>query len=162
INSALRPPIPEPRNEEQDTAPELFDKWPSAKKHTQWPGDGAKKGQKGDPIYDAFYATMLESISDGMEGAKSMEAAGEALLDKIGPVILLTHSQTGPFGWALGDGRPNNVKGIVTIEPTGPPFMNAIVNGGRENEARPYGLTVIPLHYSPEVTNPADLKPSKE
>ena len=46
-----------------------------------------------------------------------------ALLDLIGsPVILLTHSQGGPFGFAVADRRPNLVKAIVTVEPGGPPI----------------------------------------
>ena len=162
VNSPLKMPIPESRNEEQDTAPELFGKWPGAKKHTQWPGQSDRKGRLGDPVYDAFYASMLESVSNSQEGPASFEAAGEALLDKIGPAIILTHSQTGPYGWALADGRPNAVKGIVSIEPTGPPFRNAIVNGGNENEVRPWGLTAIPLHYSPPVQVPTDLHPTRE
>lgn len=161
VDSPLTVSISESRNEQQDTAPELFGKWPSAKTHTQWPGDAATKGRRGDPIYDAFYATMLEAVSGG-EGPKVFEPAGEALLDKIGPAIILTHSQTGPYGWALGDGRPNAVKGIVAIEPTGPPFHNAVVNGGNENEVRPWGLTSIPIHYSPPLESPADLHPRRE
>jgi hypothetical protein len=35
--------------------------WPQAKKHTQWPGEGPNKGKKGDPIFDAFYATQVET-----------------------------------------------------------------------------------------------------
>lgn len=162
VNSPLRISIPEERNEQQDTAPELFGKWPSAKKHTQFPGDPETRGRKGDPVYDAFYATMLETMSDSQEAPKLFEAAGEALLDRIGPAILLTHSQTGPFGWALGDGRPKAVKGIVAVEPTGPPFRNAIVNGGNEDQVRPWGLTAIPLHYSPPLNSPEDLKPVRE
>src|SRR6266480_2429537 len=34
--------------------------WPQAKKQTQWPGDGPGKGKKGDPVFDAFYATQVE------------------------------------------------------------------------------------------------------
>jgi pimeloyl-ACP methyl ester carboxylesterase len=162
VNSPLRVSIPESRNEQQDTVPELFGKWPNAKKHTQWPGDGPDKGRKGDPIYDAFYATMLETLSDGTEAPKLFEADAETLLDRIGPAIVLVHSQTGPFGWAIGDGRPNLVKAIVAVEPTGPPFMNAVVNGGKEDEARPWGLTAIPLHYSPPIDSPSELHPRKE
>jgi pimeloyl-ACP methyl ester carboxylesterase len=157
VNSPLKVPIPEIRNEQQDTAPELFGKWPGAKKHTQWPGTGPLKGRMGDPVYDAFYASMLETISSGIEGPTLFQAAGKALLDKIGPAIILTHSQSGPYGWALADARPDKVKGVVAIEPTGPPYMNAIVNGGKEDEARPWGLTAIPLHYTPPVQSPTDL-----
>lgn len=162
VNSPLKTSIPESRNEEQDTALELFGKWPGAKKHTQWPGDGPNKGRKGDPIYDAFYATMLETVSDNTEAPKLFEADAEALLDRIGPAIVLVHSQTGPFGWAIGDGRPDSVKAIVAVEPTGPPFHNAVVNGGDENFVRPWGLTAIPIHYSPPLQSPDDLHPRRE
>jgi hypothetical protein len=30
--------------------------------HTQWPGDGPNKGKKGDPYFDAFYATQVETV----------------------------------------------------------------------------------------------------
>jgi hypothetical protein len=39
-----------------------------------------------------------------------------ALLDKIGPAILVTHSQSGLFGWLAG-GRSPHVKAIVSYEP---------------------------------------------
>ena len=43
--------------------------------------------------------------------------ANVALLDAINtPVILLTHSQGGSFGWLIADARPNLVKAIVTLE----------------------------------------------
>ena len=48
--------------------------------------------------------------------------AGAALLDKIGPAIVLTHSQSGSFGWLIADARPKLVKAIIAIEPSGPPF----------------------------------------
>src|ERR1700687_2124777 len=45
-----------------------------------------------------------------------------ALLEKIGPSILLVHSQAGAFGWPVADARPDLVKAILAIEPNGPPF----------------------------------------
>jgi pimeloyl-ACP methyl ester carboxylesterase len=47
-----------------------------------------------------------------------------ALLTKIGPAILLTHSQAGAFGWPVADARPDLVKAIVAVEPSGPPFYD--------------------------------------
>ena len=44
-----------------------------------------------------------------------------ALADKIGPFIVLMHSQGGPIGWAIADARPDLVKAIVAVEPNGPP-----------------------------------------
>jgi pimeloyl-ACP methyl ester carboxylesterase len=39
-----------------------------------------------------------------------------ALLDRIGPAILMTHSQSGLFGWLARIARPELVKGIITFE----------------------------------------------
>jgi pimeloyl-ACP methyl ester carboxylesterase len=41
--------------------------------------------------------------------------AGAALLDKIGPAILISHSQGGQLTWLIGDARPGLVKGIVAV-----------------------------------------------
>ena len=145
--------------EKRFTAPEVGGWWPQAKKHTQWPSDGPNKGRRGDPVFDAFYASQVEGIAGAEETQKLVQAAGSALLDKIGPAILATHSQAGPFGWLLADARPKLVKGIVAIEPTGPPFRNAVVN---ESPARPWGIADIPLAYDPPVRSAAELKSVQE
>ena len=74
-----------------------------------------------------------------------LKAAGTALLDRIGPALLITHSQGGPAGWLLADARPEKVKGIIAIEPAGPPFANRAIAGLQ----KPYGITDIPLTYDP-------------
>ncbi len=141
------------------TAPEVNGNWPQAKKHTEWPGSGAGKGQKGDPVFDAFYATQVEYVADSAEAQTLIQAAGTALLDKIGPAIVLTHSQAGPFGWLLADARPKLVKAVVAVEPQGPPFENAVTAEGR---ARPWGITDIPVTYDPPVKAAGDLKAVRE
>jgi pimeloyl-ACP methyl ester carboxylesterase len=105
--------------ERRFTATEVNGNWPQAKKHTQWPGEGAKKGQRGDPIFDAFYATQVESLASPAETQMLIQAAGSALLDKIGPAILVTHSQSGAFGWLLADSRPKAVKASSQWNRTG-------------------------------------------
>src|SRR5215213_8535521 len=45
--------------------------WPQAKKQTQWPGEGAGKGRKGDPVFDAFYATQVEALASLEETEKA-------------------------------------------------------------------------------------------
>jgi pimeloyl-ACP methyl ester carboxylesterase len=141
------------------TAPEVNGNWPQAKKHTQWPGSGPGKGQKGDPIFDAFYATQVEYIADNVETQTMIRDAGSALLDKIGPAVVLTHSQAGPFGWLLADARPKLVKGIVAVEPQGPPFQNAVTG---EDKARPWGITDIPVAYDPPAKAAGDIKAVRE
>ncbi|WVD63224.1 hypothetical protein RHO15_06995 [Utexia brackfieldae] len=46
----------------------------------------------------------------------------EALFDRIGNGILITHSQGGSPGWLTGIKTPEKVKGIVAIEPGNFPF----------------------------------------
>jgi pimeloyl-ACP methyl ester carboxylesterase len=155
---ATNGPLGSPRPallEERFTAPAAAGRWPQARHHTQWPGQGERKGRRGDPVFDAFYATQVESLTDEVETQTLVQAAGAALLDRIGPAILLTHSQAGTFGWLLADARPQLVKGILAIEPAGPPFQNAVFD---EDKARAWGLTDIPLTYDPPLTRARDLK----
>ncbi len=125
--------------------------WPQAKKHTQWPGSG----RIGDPVFDAFYATQVPYLADFAETQRLVQEAGGALLDRIGPAILITHSQSGTFGWLLADARPGLVKGIVALEPSGPPFHNTVL---REDAARAWGVTDLPITYDPPVRSPEELQ----
>jgi pimeloyl-ACP methyl ester carboxylesterase len=89
--------------------------------------------------------------------------AGSALLDKIGPAILLTHSQSGTFGWLIADARPKLVKAIVAMEPSGPPAYELVNKGAPtwfEDGAlsKPYGLTSPPLAYDPPLQQGEKLK----
>ena len=136
------------------TAPEESGAWPQAKKHTQWPGAGPLKGRMGDPVFDAFYSTQVESLASNAETQKLAQSAGAALLDRIGPAILLTHSQAGAFGWLIADARPDLVKGIIAVEPFGPPFHDAVLGDGT---ARPWGLADIKLTYEPLVESPDEI-----
>ncbi len=147
--------LPPETVEERFTAPERSGGWPQAKKHSQWPGDGEKAGRKGDPVFDEFYASQVESLTGTVETQKLLQAAGVALLEKIGRSILVTHSQAGTFGWLLADARPALVAGVVAVEPSGPPFQDA-VTGDAMN--RPWGLTDIPVTYDPPVKEPSELK----
>jgi pimeloyl-ACP methyl ester carboxylesterase len=139
------------RIEQLFTAPEALGNWPQAKKHTQWPGGG----RIGDPVFDAFYATQVQYLADNAETQRLNQQAGAALLDRIGPALVLTHSQSGSFGWLIADARPSLVKAILAVEPAGPPFMDTVL---REGPARAWGLTDIPLTYDPPVSDPAVLK----
>jgi hypothetical protein len=47
----------------------------------------------GDRIFDTYYMSNVQSISNTVEEETRMKAAGEALLDKIGPAVVITHSQ---------------------------------------------------------------------
>jgi len=147
------------QEEYQFTASEVVGDWPQAKKHTQWPGEGPNKGRKGDPAFDAFYATQVETVISNEETQARNQAAGAALLDKIGPAIVLTHSQSGPFGWLIADARPKLVKAIIAIEPSGPPFENSINATGK---GRLWGVSDIPMTYDPPVKEASEIAIERE
>jgi len=140
------------------TAPENHDEYPQAKKHTQWPG----KGVPGDPVFDHFFASQVEDSTNVGEIEQMNRAAGAALLDKVGPAIVLTHSQSGPFGWVLANDRPKLVKGILSIEPNGAPFHEVAFTGAPEwfkdgPLGRPWGITRGPLTFAPAASDPKEL-----
>jgi pimeloyl-ACP methyl ester carboxylesterase len=136
--------------EQRFVAPEKYNLWPQAKNHTQFPGTG----QAGDAAFDNFQKSQMPSLADFTLQQKINRDAGVALLDKIGPAILLTHSQAGAFGWPIADARPQLVKGIVAVEPNGPP-VKTVNNIGAPNwftegaDSREFGITDVPLAYDP-------------
>lgn len=158
IDGAIRN-FPAPVIETLFTASETLGSWPQAKTHTQWPGSGPKRGRMGDPVFDQFYATQVEYLASNVETQTLVQAAGAALLDRIGPAILVTHSQAGAFGWLLADARPKLVRAIVALEPLGPPFEDAVLGTGK---ARPWGPTDIRLTYDPPAAEATDLKTARD
>jgi pimeloyl-ACP methyl ester carboxylesterase len=133
--------------------------WPQARLHSQWPG----AREPGDAVFDQFYASQLPSIDNQALQQELNRDALAALLDKIGPGIVLTHSQSGAFGWLVADARPNLVKGIVAVEPNGPPVYDVQNVSAPEwfrdapMPARPWGIAAIPLSYSPAAKAATDL-----
>ncbi|KAF8245377.1 alpha/beta-hydrolase [Wilcoxina mikolae CBS 423.85] len=134
----------------QFTAPQVAALWPQARKHTQWPGAGVQ----GDEVFDAYYASNAPFEGNTTLQQLRMRAALVELVEGIeGDVVVVAHSQAGLFAWALADavGR-RRVKGIVALEPTGPPFREEVFS---KVPARKWGLTDIPLAYEPKVVDPA-------
>ena len=105
-------------------------RWPQAELHTQWPGGD----EPGDPVFDQFFSSQLPTIADFTQQQILNRDALVALVDKIGPAILLTHSQSGAFGWPVADARPDLVKALLQVEPSGPPFTrSASIMSDRRN-----------------------------
>ena len=144
-------------------APERYNLWPQAHLHTQWPG----KAAPGDATFDQFYASQEPSILSYALPQELNRDSIVALLEKIGPAIVLTHSQSGGFGWPVADARPDLVKAIVAVEPSGPPFIDVQTVGApdwfheTDMRARPWGLAAVPLKYSPPV-DAKDLKIARQ
>jgi pimeloyl-ACP methyl ester carboxylesterase len=157
-------PLNPDTTQQRFVAPERYNLWPQARLHTQWPGQGAP----GDAVFDQFFASQLPSIADFAEQQELNRDALVALLDRIGAAILLTHSQSGAFGWPVADARPSLVKAIIAVEPNGPPFY-ATENTGAPDWFRDvamminkWGIAAVPLTYSPSAATPADLAPVRQ
>ncbi len=127
-------------------------RWPQSKLHTQWPGEGSLAFE--DETDRQFIASQVEYLPSNKESQRLILSAGTKLLQQIGPAILLTHSQAGPFGWLLADACPELVKGIMALEPSGPPFSRKTDEAVSEN----FGITDLPMHYEPEIGSPSDIK----
>ena len=139
-------------------AEEKFKLWPQARLHTQWPGSG-----------DADDAATMQLASGQLPAIASFDKqqvlnrdALLALVEQIGPSILLVHSQAGAFGWPVADARPDLVKAILAVEPNGPPFHSVDYIGAPDwfkdgPLALAYGITGVPITYAPAVNDPAEL-----
>ena len=151
-NAALgaQTPPTEKATEDRFTAPEKARLWPQAQLHTQWQG----RGVPGDPSFDAFYASELPSVSSVAAMQALVRDASAALLDRIGPAIVLVHSQAGLYPWSIAQARPGLVRAIVAVEPSGPPVHDIQDIGPPDwfrddPKTKPSGLGELPLQYDP-------------
>jgi len=134
--------------------------WPQAKKYTQWPSDAPNKGKMGDPVFDYFAKTELQSVANP-NNAQIITDTVVQLLDLIGqPVVLMVNSGVASSGWVIADARPKLVKGILAAEPVAPPIENA--ERGSTGPGRLWGVTSLPIHYDPPVKDPSELRPVRE
>jgi pimeloyl-ACP methyl ester carboxylesterase len=144
-------------------AQEKFKLWPQAALHTQWPGTG----EPNDPATLQLSQSQLPAIADFSRQQVLNRDALIALLEKIGPSVLLVHSQAGAFGWPVADSKPELVKAILAIEPNGPPgraleFIGAPDYFKEGANALAYGITSVPLAYAPALGSASDLVFVKE
>ncbi|MGY9107675.1 MAG: alpha/beta hydrolase, partial [Alphaproteobacteria bacterium] len=100
---------------ERFAASERYGAFPQAEAHTQWPGNA----EPGDPVFDNYFASNVPSMQNREMQTEMNVSALEALLDRLGPSIVLVHSQSGNYGWPLAQNRPELLKVLVAVEPTG-------------------------------------------
>ncbi|ETI26564.1 hypothetical protein G647_03342 [Cladophialophora carrionii CBS 160.54] len=136
------------------------DSFPQANLLTQWPGSG----KKGDAIFDAFYASQVGHLAKYKDVERAFRPLAKALFARTGPAFLVTHSQSGPIGWHIADECPEMVRGIVALEPNGPPFIYpglprfyVRTQGTKAGTfVRPFGITSTPLTYEPPLPEGAN------
>ncbi len=142
---------------------EHFNLYPQAHLHTQWPGTG----KPGDPIFDQFQAEMMYDFDDRTLRETLNRDAGLALLAKIGPSIVLPHSQAGIYAFGMADAKPELVKALLMVESAGPVFHDLQFTGApgwfKDGDlSKPYGLTRTPLTYAPKPAKPTDIAIEKQ
>jgi pimeloyl-ACP methyl ester carboxylesterase len=67
------------------------------------------------------------------------------------------------IGWSVADARPHLVKGILAIEPSGPPIRENVAKGAPDYfedgvVARPWGVTRGKIDYDPPADTPGELR----
>jgi pimeloyl-ACP methyl ester carboxylesterase len=132
--------------ENRFTAPEKAEEpyGPEALLHNQWPGTGVL----GDPTVDQVIAGQGGSFLPDLSATHAVWAElGGELIDKIGPALVMCHSMGGPAGWIFAEARPGMVRGIVGVEPNGPPFGRLA-----------WGVTANPMTYDPPVSDLSELR----
>jgi len=122
--------------------------FPDRADHTRWPLD------RGDDAATDRWIAPLGALPVDLAESQRMDADRlAALLDTIGPAVVVTHSAGGPCGWLLADRRPRLVRALVAVEPIGPAFATFPGIGTLD-----WGLTAAPLTYDPPRASAADAR----
>jgi pimeloyl-ACP methyl ester carboxylesterase len=120
---------------------------------TQWPWGRSPD----DPVLQQLVATAGPLPGD-FAASEDLDAERLAqLLDRVGPVVLVTHSVGALSGWQAAARRPGLVAGIVAVEPMGPPFVEVPGIG-----ALPWGLTAGPIRTEPATDDPTALRDASQ
>lgn len=133
--------------------------WPQAHLHAPWPGGGEMESE----WVLALSASQAVEIASFKKQQELNRDALVALVDKIGPSIILGHSQAGAFLWPVADARPAAIKAILAIEPNGPPVRAVDFTGAPDwfkygDVSLSYGVSDVPLTYSPPIKDASELK----
>ncbi|VUC35798.1 unnamed protein product [Clonostachys rosea] len=149
-----------PQTVEQElTCPEKYpchqaSAWETVARHTQWPGDG----RQGDPIFTQYMASVTRQTQ--------AQEALSALLQRTGKAVLIGEGTGCTMAWLTTDVMHGLVAGVLSIEPSGPPFGSARGRGRLyghravfDPEVREWGLADIPLTYDPPLPKPQSIIP---
>jgi len=67
---------------------------------------------------DEYFAQIVPNTETSYpEGGQNTVAALAALLERVGPAVVLVHSQSGAYGIDVAIARPDLVKAVVSVEP---------------------------------------------
>ncbi|KAM0485151.1 hypothetical protein ACHAPX_001129 [Trichoderma viride] len=141
--------------------------WVSADRHSQWPGSGLR----GDEYFDKLMASTTGMVLPKLQHEELGAIAMTDLLKKIGPSFLLGHGTGATIGMLAADAVPRLVRGLISIEPDGPPCASAgrILQGRMtytpylqyDPNIRRYGVSDAPLTFSPPLQPAPGVHPLK-
>ena len=140
------------------TAPEKYNLWPQAHLHTQWVGTGLA----GDENFDQFFASQVPFVQKPEVTQALNRDALVALIDKLGPVVVMVHFQSGAYGLLASDQRPQLVKALIVVEGAAPTVHDIELVGAPEwfrdgPAARSWGVSAIPITYAPPARDASEL-----
>jgi hypothetical protein len=83
-----------------------------------WNADPAKRKPMPGTQFpvEAYDNYMKQSVPRWLKTDKAVVAAYVALVDKICPCVLITHSQGGHFGFLVAEQRPDKIKAMIAVE----------------------------------------------
>lgn len=160
INNAQVRSIKASQIEREATATKVFNhitdpRWLTALKHDKWPGTG----MRGDPAFDRYCASLSPLFFTLEDRQTLAQNALRSLLKITGKAVLIGEGTGATASWLASDVIPENVVGVVAVEPPGPPFCDKTVerNGKRKFDSftsfnpdrLKYGLSNIPLTFDP-------------
>ncbi|EHK39815.1 hypothetical protein TRIATDRAFT_177248, partial [Trichoderma atroviride IMI 206040] len=129
--------------------------WASARRHNQWPGTG----RRGNSMFNLFMDSTTDMVLPKLQHEELGAIAVTDLLKQIGPSFLIGHGTGATIGMLTADANPRLVRGLVSIEPDGPPcaWPGRPVDGRMtyspflqyDPNIRKYGVSDAPLTFSP-------------
>ena len=78
---------------------------------------------------EAFEQFMKQGVPRWATTDAQIQAAYNALVQKVCPCVILTHSQGGNFGFNAALAAPDKVKALISVEPTGTPKPELLAGG---------------------------------
>jgi pimeloyl-ACP methyl ester carboxylesterase len=73
----------------------------------------------------AWNAFMAQAVPRWVTTDRQIQAAYDALVQRICPCVVLVHSQGGNFGFNMALAAPDKVKAVIAVEPSGAPPATA-------------------------------------
>jgi len=78
---------------------------------------------------EAFEQFMKQGVPRWATTDAQIQAAYNALVQKVCPCVIVTHSQGGNFGFNAALAAPDKVKALISVEPTGTPKPELLAGG---------------------------------